>query len=248
MNTLSAQSSAAPLRLNGITQRRDRWWLEPLVSAAVFIVFVIYATWAAFQGGHFEYHNYHSPFSWPIHPDWWPFSPALLTLWAPLGFRVTCYFIRRVYYRAFFWDPPACAVAELRKGYTGESRFPMILHNLHRFFLYVTLIELCVLWFDAARGFIFPDGIGAGTGSIVLVVNASLLSLYTFSCHAFRHLVGGNVDCFSKCPRRYSLWKKVTLINEHHGLWMWISLFWVGFSDLYVRLLSMGMIRDLRFF
>jgi hypothetical protein len=28
----------------------------------------------------------------------------------------------------------------------------------------------------------------------------------------------------------------------------WISLVWVGLTDVYVRLLSMGVIRDVRFF
>jgi len=27
-------------------------------------------------------------------------------------------------------------------------------------------------------------------------------------------------------------------------LWAWVSLFWVGFSDLYVRLCSMGIWHD----
>jgi hypothetical protein len=29
-------------------------------------------------------------------------------------------------------------------------------------------------------------------------------------------------------------------------LWAWMSLFWVGFSDLYVRLCSMGVWHDIR--
>ena len=39
-------------------------------------------------------------------------SPAFLILWAPAGFRVTCYYYRKAYYRAFFLDPVACAVGE----------------------------------------------------------------------------------------------------------------------------------------
>lgn len=232
----------------GLTLRKDLWWLPPLSSAVAFVLFCIYATWAAFQGGHYSYQNYHSPFSWPIHPAWWPFSPALLTLWAPLGFRATCYYVRRVYYRSFFADPPGCAVSEFRKSFSGETKAPFILLNLHRYFLYATLIELCMLWIDAIHGFVFEGRLGLGMGSFVLLINASLLSLYTFSCHALRHLIGGNLDCFSKCPKRYFLWKKVSQLNERHGLYMWISLGWVGLSDLYVRLLSMGVIHDLRIF
>lgn len=232
----------------GWTLRKDYWWLQPLASALAIGLFVIYATWAAFSGKGYEYQNYHSPFSWPIHPSWWPLSPALLFLWIPLGFRVTCYFVRRVYYRTFFWDPPACAVGENRKSYHGETRFPFILQNLHRYFLYLTFIELCVIWFDVTRGFIFEGKFGIGIGSLVLFLNGTLLSLYTFSCHAFRHLMGGKLDCFSNCPKRYSFWKKISCLNENHGLFMWISLFWVGFTDLYVRLLSMEIFHDIRFF
>jgi hypothetical protein len=37
----------------GETQRRDAWWLQP---AAVFVglgAFIVYSTWAAFQGAHY---------------------------------------------------------------------------------------------------------------------------------------------------------------------------------------------------
>jgi hypothetical protein len=246
MNNSKTQESH--IGISGLTLRKDLWWIQPLAAALVFGIFIIYATWAAFCGTGYEFENYHSPFSWPIHPSWWPLSPALLFLWIPLGFRATCYFVRRVYYRSFFWDPPACAVGESRKSYHGETRFPFILQNLHRYFFYLTLVELCVIWFDVTRSFIFEESFGIGIGSLVLLLNGTLLSLYTFSCHAFRHLAGGKTDCFSACPKQHLLWKKVTFLNEHHGLWMWVSLFWVGFTDLYVRLLSMGIIHDVRFF
>lgn len=248
MNTTNLQSKAITAKIQGLTLRKDLWWLEPLLSVLAIVLFVIYSTWAAFQGKDYSFLNYHSPFSWPVHPKWWPFSPAFLTIWAPLGFRGTCYYVRRVYYRTFFWDPPACAVSESRKDYQGETEVPFVFQNLHRFFLYATLVELAVLWLDAVHGFIFNGKLGLGVGSLVLLVNASLLSLYTFSCHAFRHLVGGNLDCFSQCPKRHWFWKKVSFINASHGHWMWISLGWVGLSDLYVRLLSMGTIQDWRLF
>ena len=66
-------------------------------------------------------------------------SPALFILPFPLLFRATCYYYRKAYYRAFFWDPPACAVSEVapRKNYTGEREFPFILQNLHRYAFYL---------------------------------------------------------------------------------------------------------------
>src|SRR6267378_2414818 len=109
-----------------------------------------------------------------------PFSPAILILGAPLGFRATCYYYRKAYYRAFFLDPPACAVGESRPHrYSGESAFPLILQNLHRYFLYVALIFLIILWYDAVRAFWFAGGFGIGVGSLVLLTNIILLSLYT---------------------------------------------------------------------
>jgi hypothetical protein len=87
-----------------------------------------------------------------------------------------------------------------------------------------------------------------GIGTLVLIANAALLSLYTFSCHSCRHLCGGSVNVFSQRPGRYRLWRVITSLNERHMLFAWISLFGVGLADLYVRLVSMGVLRDLRIF
>src|SRR5215467_6738055 len=109
----------------GTTQRRDPWWIEILPAAIVLTLFGIYATLRAFEGAFYEWGSYLSPFYSPlIDPKhrWWPFSPAILILGGPLGFRVTCYYYRKAYYRAFFLDPPACAVGELRHKYSGETR------------------------------------------------------------------------------------------------------------------------------
>ena len=91
-----------------------------------------------------------SPHAWfGPKPGWWPawlpFSPALLILWAPGGFRLTCYYYRGAYYKAFWADPPSCTVGEPRKSYLGERRFPLILQNVHRYFLYLALVFLVIL-------------------------------------------------------------------------------------------------------
>ena len=49
-------------------------------------------------------------------------------------------------------------------------------------------------------------------------------------------------------PRVHALWRAVTRLNEHHMFWAWVSLVVVGLSDLYVRLVSMGVIVDVRLF
>jgi hypothetical protein len=236
----------------GATQRRDAWWAELLPVIALLGLFAIYATARAFEGRYYEWGPYLSPFYSPlIDPEhrWWPFSPALLILVGPLGFRATCYYYRKSYYRAFFLDPPACAVGEARQGYRGETAFPLVLQNIHRFFLYVAVLFLVFLSVDAVRSFRFDGRFGVGVGSLVLTGNVVLLTLYTFSCHSLRHLAGGQVDCFSCSASgraRYRLWRGVSALTERHGLFAWFSLVSVGLADLYVRELACGAIRDLR--
>ena len=251
-----------------ITARKDAWWIRPLVVFIVLFSFIVYATWAAFQGTHYAAGPYLSPFYSPLlfgdpahawfggKPQWWPlilpFSPALLILWAPGGFRLTCYYYRGAYYRAFWADPPACAVAEPRKKYLGENFFPLILQNVHRYFLYLAVIFVFILLYDAWKALWFTDALsgertfGIGVGTIVLTANAVLLGLYTFSCHSFRHLIGGFRDQLSKTPVQRKAYNCASCLNRRHMYWAWLSLFSVAFADIYVRLVSMGIWTDYR--
>src|SRR6266567_787694 len=157
----------------GKTMRRDAWWLELIPVVIVLGAFGIYATVRAFEGAYYEWGPYLSPFYSPLidaQHHWWPFSPALLILAGPLGFRVTCYYYRKAYYRAFFLDPPACAVGESRgTRYRGETAFPFILQNVHRYFLYVAVVFLVFLWRDAIHAFSFGASVGVGVGTLVLL-------------------------------------------------------------------------------
>jgi len=236
----------------GATGRRDAWWVEIAPVVIVLGLFGVYATLRALEGAHYEWGPYISPFYSPlIDPEhrWWPFSPALLILGGPLGFRVTCYYYRKAYYRAFFLDPPACSVGEARHGYRGETKLPFILQNLHRYFLYLAVVFLGFLAYDAVRSFSFDGRFGIGVGSLVLTANVVLLALYTLSCHSLRHLAGGALDCFS-CTAfgrtRGKAWRGLTALNERHMPFAWMSLFSVGLADLYVRSVACGLIRDLR--
>jgi hypothetical protein len=233
---------------------RSHAWMFQVVPVAIGLsAFGLYATLRAFEGAFFRWGPYLSPFYSPlidVHHHYWPYSPALLILGGPLSFRMTCYYYRKAYYRAFFLDPAGCAVPE-RKGrkYSGETKFPFILQNAHRYCLYLAVIFLAFLWHDAFKGFFFADGVGVGVGSLVLLVDVILLSLYLFSCHSVRHLFGGRLDCYSCVNfggQRHGTWKKLSFLNEHHMLFAWVSLFSVGLTDLYVRLLSSGVIRDIR--
>jgi len=249
---MSGSPTLPPESRLGSTLRRDAWWIEILPVVFVLAGFGVYATLRAFEDAYYSWGPYLSPFYSPLidpQHNWWPFSPALLILVGPLGFRATCYYYRKAYYRAFFWDPKGCAVPEGKHNYSGETRFPFILQNLHRYFMYLAAIFLVFLWYDAVRAFFFADGFGVGVGTLVLLVNIILLTLYSCSCHSLRHLAGGKLDCFS-CVSfggpRHSTWKKLSFLNEHHMLFAWMSLCSVGLADFYVRLVASGAIKDLR--
>jgi hypothetical protein len=148
-------------------------------------------------------------------------------------------------------DPMACAVGEPRSSYRGETKFPFILQNAHRYFLYLAIIFIFILWTDVVRGFIFDGRFGVGLGSLILLVTITLLTGYTFSCHSLRHLVGGRLDCFSCAVAggpREKAWGIVSLLNEHHMAWAWWSLFFVCLTDFYIRMCSMGVFHDTRLF
>jgi hypothetical protein len=173
-------------------------------------------------------------------------SPAMLILPGPLSFRFTCYYYRKAYYRAFAMTPPACAVmGRATSKYSGE-RTLMIFQNLHRYALYLAILFLVFLWHDVIKAFDFGGKFGIGVGTLVLLTNTTLLSIYTFSCHSFRHLVGGALNVFSKSPLRYLMWKRVTVLNEKHMELAWVSLFGVALTDVYVRFVSAGIIHDMR--
>lgn len=248
----------------GKTSRRDAWYVTPLAVFLGLSSFIVYATWAALQNAHYTAGPYLSPFYSPElfgasphawfgpkpegWPGWLPFSPALLILPLPAGFRLTCYYYRGAYYKAFWADPPACAVSEPRKGYTGEHGLPLLLQNVHRYFLYVAILFLVFLWHDVWLALHFEDGWGVGVGTLVLLFNTTMLSFYTFGCHSLRHLVGGKRDRLSAKPFSFACYTCVSGLNKRHMLFAWISLFGVMFADLYVRLVSMGVWPDVRLF
>jgi len=254
-----------PLQRGGFgkTARRDAWWVYPLLTFLGLGAFVVYSTWAGLQGKNYFSDPYLSPMYAPLlfgqpgegawfgaMPTWLPpfVTGAMLILWAPGGFRLTCYYYRGAYYKAFWADPPNCAVGEPRKSYLGERYFPLILQNIHRYFMYLALVFLVLLAYDVYKATQFPDGFHVGVGTLVLLVNVILLGSYTLGCHSLRHLVGGLFDQFSKHPARKKAWDCVTCLNQRHMLFAWMSLFWVGFSDLYVRLCAMHIWTDWRLF
>ena len=247
------------------TLRTDRWWIAPLTTFVVFSAFVVYATIRAFMGRDYFAEPYLSPFYSPCLGDcvsgssdfgqpfsWWPLSAALIILIFPLGFRMSCYYYRKAYYRAFWLSPPACAVAEPHSAYSGETRLPLILNNIHRYFWYAAIVVALILTWDTLLAF-GPapgesDGIHMGLGTVLMIINIVYIWLYTLSCHSCRHVVGGRLRHFSKHPVRYKAWTWVSKLNVNHARYAWVSLFSVALVDLYIFLLSTNVFDDPRFF
>ncbi|MBA0051386.1 hypothetical protein E0L36_10945 [Streptomyces sp. AJS327] len=246
--------------------RTDRWWLAPAATALGLLAFVVYSSWRAFSNADYYAAPYVSPFyspclaescepmkggpNWALFGEWWVLSPAVIILIFPLGFRMTCYYYRKAYYRGFWASPPACAVAEPHRGYTGETRFPLILQNIHRYFFYPALGIAVILTWDTVLGFRdehYEWG-HMGLGTLVFLANVVLIWLYTLSCHSCRHIIGGRLRHFSKHPVRYRLWGMVGRLNERHMMLAWASLISVAVADLYVYLLATGVFTDPRFF
>ena len=261
--------SAGRALLTDRTLRTDKWWLQPALTFSVLILFVIYATFRAFENKYYFAEPLISPFYSPclstacvegsahlgtpigsITIFGLLISPALFILIFPLGFRMTCYYYRKAYYRSFWMSPPACAVAEPHSKYTGETRAPLILQNGHRWFFYAGVVFNILLTYDAIITFKNPEGQWGhmSVGTLVLLLNASFLWLYSASCHTCRHTIGGRMKHFSKHPVRYKAWTIVSRLNHYHPNFAWVSLLWVAFTDFYVRQVASGAITNYYFF
>jgi hypothetical protein len=249
------------------TLRTDRWWISPLVTAIVLGGFIIYTTVRLFMRDHYWVDEYHyltplyspclsascapgsSHFGTPL-PEF-PMALPLAILIFPIlaGFRASCYYYRKAGYRAFLLSPPGCAVSEPASKYAGETRFPLVLQNLHRYFFYLASALLLINTYDAVLAFFPADGgVGVGLGSLILLVNVVMLWLYSLSCHACRHIFGGRLKHFSKHPVQYWFWTQLSKLNGRHMQFAWASLITVMFTDFYIMAISAGWFADLRLF
>jgi hypothetical protein len=254
------------------TQRVDRWWIGPAATALGLVIFFGYLTLRAFDATYVWYDPYISPTVAPpvftpasgypgavpvehawlgAFPAWWPAflpqSPAFFIPWMAIAFRFTCYYYRGAYYKAFAMTPPACGVRGVSPQYRGEAAL-LLFQNLHRYTLYGAIFLLACLWWEGLAAFFREGRFGIGVGTVVMLINAALLTGYTFGCHSWRHLIGGRLDCFtceSATSPRYGLWKGSSWLNERHMAFAWLSLVWVAFTDFYIYLVSSGTMRDL---
>ena len=244
----------------------------PLITFVVFSSFIVYATWAAFQGEHYHYGPYLSPFYSPelfgdsphalVRPEagWWPAVRAVLAGAADPGrsrggFRFTCYYYRGAYYKAFWADPPSCAVGEPRKSYRGERTFP--LHHPERPPLLPVpraASSSCILAYDVVEGAVVRRAptartqFGIGVGTLVLAVNVDAARrLHASAATRSATWSAACMDVLSRPPgAQDALRLRRAASIARHMLWAWISLFSVGFADLYVRLCAMGVWHDWR--
>jgi len=247
----------------GQTSRKDAWWQYPLFWGIAFAVGFGYLGWGLLQPHIYWSEPYLTPLASPLMfgegphawfgpdaPSWWPAGlpliPGLFIMWFPGAFRMTCYYYRGSYYKAFWADPPNCAVGEPRSSYRGEAKFPLIIQNVHRYALYFALVFLFFLTYDVVMATRFSDGFGIGLGTLIMAVNVVMIVCYTVGCHAFRHLVGGVMDVFSRAPARKKVYDCVTCLNKRHGLFAMASLYSMVSTDLYIRLCAAGVIHDLR--
>ena len=252
----------------GTTSRRDKWWAAPLAVLFGLLFFLVYVNWALFQGEHYTYGPYLSPFyapelwgtsphAWfgdypPFWPSFIPYSPAMLILIFPAGFRFTCYYYRGAYYKSFWADPMNCAVGEPRKSYLGENSFPLIIQNIHRYFLYAAIVFIFLLSYDVWLAFWWHNRatggteFGIGLGTLIMAVNVVLIAMYTFGCHSLRHLVGGRKNEISKSAVSDACYSCTSGLNRKHQLFAWASLISVMLTDAYIRLCSMGYLSDPR--
>ncbi|MDA8369553.1 MAG: hypothetical protein M0026_06750 [Nocardiopsaceae bacterium] len=251
------------------TFRTDRWWLGPLLTALGLAVFLVYATARVFQQDHYwvAEHHYLTPFYSPClaaqcEPGsaifgtlpWefpWFIPYAIVSMPFLLLFRFTCYYYRKAYYRSIWQAPTACAVREPHARYTGESRFPMLGQNLHRYFFYAAFLIALINTYDAFAALLFGGengGVGIGVGNLILFTNVVLLWCYTLSCHSCRHVFGGRLKSFGSNPVRYWMWTQISRINPWHMTFAWVTLGTLMLTDLYVALVASGVITDLRIF
>ncbi len=210
-----------------------------------FLGILAVGSWAVFAFPVNEISGYIDPF----------YSPTIIIIPLPTLFRLTCYAYRKDYHRHLFQHPLGCdnesrGERESRK-YTGERNAIFQLWNFHRYFLYAGLLILPFFYYDFFHSLTYAGGFTVRLGSLVLLANIIAVTAWTLSCHSLRHIIGGNLDCYS-CVRggqvRKSIFDVQSRWNAHHEAIAWASLLAFFFTDLYLRALQAGLPLDLHFF
>ena len=218
---------------------------EPNWRLWSFLAILIFAIAALFVFPVKEYRGLIDPF----------YSPTILVVPVVGLFRLTCYAYRKDYYRNIFNHPQSCA-ADVRgdstsRGYSGETTL-FAFNNLHRYLLYIGIILLPFFYYDFYVSVTYFGGFVLRFASVLILLNALLLTLWVFSCHAFRHVfAGGNVKCYDcalKPKARKGFFNFQSMLNKRHEDWAFISLVVIVLVDLYLRALAAGWPIDFRIF
>lgn len=215
--------------------------LEPNWRLWSFLAILVVGIWALATYPLAEVSGYLDPF----------YSPTVLILPLPGAFRLTCYAYRKDYHRHLFKHPLGCSNPDRGEGtgrkYTGERNAVFQLENFHRYFLYAGLAILPFFYFDFYHSLVYSGTLVVRLGSFILLANALLLTGWTVSCHAFRHIVGGNIDCYSCVMAggaRKEIYDRQSWLNKHHEALAWVSLLTIIFADLYLRGVAAGLPLD----
>ncbi|MDG6942168.1 MAG: hypothetical protein JRN34_04500 [Nitrososphaerota archaeon] len=206
-----------------------------------FVGLLVVGFWALVSFPVAEYSGYIDPF----------YSPTILIVPLPGLFRLTCYAYRKDYHRHLFKHPLGCSNADRgdsnMRHYTGEKNGLFQFENFHRYFLYAGIAILPFFYYDFYHSLVYSGAFELRVGSLVLLANALLLTAWTGSCHAFRHLTGGNIDCYSCVAAggaRKAFYERQSWLNRYHEALAWVSLLTIFFADLYIRGLAAGLPLD----
>jgi hypothetical protein len=216
-------------------------FLEPNIRLYSFIALMAVATLALLMFPVKEFKGYVDPF----------YSPTVIIIPLIGLFRLTCYAFRRYYNRHLFKHPAACPVHERSdadsRAYTGETSTLFKAENLHRYFMYASLAVLPFFYYDLYLSLTYGGVFILRLGSILMVADVAVLTLYVFSCHSVRSLIGGRNDCFScmSMPKQSKMAYDVqSRLNMHHELFAWLSLITIVAVDLFIRAVSAGIPLD----
>ena len=97
-----------------------------------------------------------------------------------------------------------------------------------------------------------PDGVkhfGIGVGSLVLIAESDSAGTVYLRLPLVPPPGGRNQGrAVWIRRRRKKAYDCVRCLNRGHMQWAWVSMFYVGFADLYMRLCAMGIWHDWRIF
>ncbi|MCL5404451.1 MAG: succinate dehydrogenase [Candidatus Marsarchaeota archaeon] len=218
-------------------------FLEPNWRLYSFIFLVAFTIWLLLEFPVKPYKGIIDPF----------YSPTILVLPFVGLFRLTCYAYRKDYHRHVFKHPVSCALDSrgdsAKRTYSGETGFFRV-ENLHRYFMYFSVLILPFFFYDFYVSITFGGGLIIRLASLILLANALMVTIWVFSCHAVRHLTGGRIDCYG-CKyagkQRNSFFNFQSKLNAHHEALAWTSLIMFVFVDLYIRALAAGIPLDVTF-